>query len=382
MLRFSLSNSGDCPKKYAYKETAEPRQRSNFFHEVNPRFLDGHWHEFEVKQRLCASGVKFESGLGDEVECELELAGYKRKGHWDGVVVVPEQEKETIPRWLQYVPPGRYLLEVKSASTGMYMKMKKTDVRTVWPEYEAQVQCYLRSTALGIIDSGPRSDENQMGLVAAYGALKEKYGQREFTGEVPPAVLFLVKNKETGDIRSSVITPDAEFFDGLAERWTEAENDWDNGLLPQRLYVKKNLKCRECPGVSDCWGEPEESGNPNDPAFYTEEEMDGASQYALGKTLEDIGKKLKEEGNSKLEDAAQGSLGFVNISKYKKKRRVFDYNLIQLYLTEEQWNEVVHEEETEVVRKDVLLTEGEFRAMIAGRQDLLLLGAPEEEVGD
>ena len=378
MLRFSLSNAGDCPKKYAYKEMAEPRQKSNFFSEVNPRFLDGHWHEYEVKQRLCQSNVVFESGLGDEVECELVIAGSKRKGHWDGVVVVPAQDKDTIPRWLQYVPPGRYLLEVKSASSGMYQKFKKTDVRTVWPEYEAQVQCYLRSTPLGIIDSGPRSDENQLGLVAAYKALKEKYGQKKFDGTTPPAVLFLVKNKDTGDIRSLVITPDAAFFDELDERWSNAEEAWKSNNLPEKLYVKKNLKCRECPGVRDCWGEPDEPGNPNDPAFYTSEEMDASEQYALGKTLEDIGKKLKQEADVKLEDAAQGSLGFINIKRYKKKRRTFDSNLLQLYLTDEQWEKVQVWEESEVTRKDVTLTETEFRGILAKHQKDLLLAAPEE----
>lgn len=378
MLRFSLSNAGDCPRKYAYKETAEPRTKSDAFHEVNPRFLDGHWHEFEVKQRLCANNVQFESGLGDEVECSLVMGGSVRKGHWDGVVNVPEQDKDTIPRWLQYVPPGRYLLEVKSASTGMYQKFKKTDVRTVWPEYEAQIQCYLRSTPVAVVDSEPRSDENQLGLVAAYKALKEKYGQLSFSGETPDAVLFLVKNKETGDIRSSVVTFDPEYLDMLEERWSVAEQEWEKGSLPDKIFEKRSVKCRECPGQSSCWGAPDEPSNPNDIAFYTRDEMEAAEQYALGKTLEDIGEKLKVEAGVKLEDAAQGNLGFVNIKKYKRRRKSFDSNLLQFYLTEQQLKECTVEEEIEVTRRDVTLSETDFRAILAKHQEKLFLAAPDE----
>ena len=250
-----LSQIGQCPRKIGYHiQTDTPIIRVQ-----NQRMVDGIWHEYEVKLRLYKMGATFELGFPSRFTVQWPLLDGYIYGHPDGIVVIPDG----LPHFGLYTPGGRYLLEVKSMSEGMWWQFVKKGLRVSHPHYFDQVQGYMDSSE----NMEQPIDEDELDTMFHQMCFEagEEIQELVYNYEpehplalkpviIPTQSLVVAKNKTSGDLRFEVVPYDEDYTAGLRQRWESANVLVEDGLLPGRPYTTpKNWECRECPFIEPCW---------------------------------------------------------------------------------------------------------------------------------
>ena len=369
------SNLGHCPRKLAYQANrvmqADERQRDSTTPSDNPRFDDGHWHEFDIKRRMCAEGVVFEGGITLVHNVTMTIdQDWIINGHVDGVVNVPGITRTP---WLPY---GRYTLEAKSMAPGSFWKFIKSRYREGFPSYFDQIQGYLHSV---FSHWTPMGDE-QTPVKALYAGLWAHEDVYEDPPPMPNRALIAAKNKETGKIFSEVIEADDTHWDGLTRRWRVAATAVANNELPDRLYEdSNNFECGDCPFKTDCW---QDGGSTLLPvqAITSPDADNAAVLLTVGKALEKLSEQMIDAATPSLTPDTLGKfqVGNVKINKYETKNVVWDHKRLEKELPAEYLREVRIETTRTTVRRDVpKVTPEELRGLIIELQTAnspLLLG--------
>ena len=324
--KISMHGIGHCPRRIAYPLITDPgiSALAEMVEKVeNPRFWDGHIHEALVKLYLSERGVEFLVGLKQEASVVDEALGIV--GHVDGVVDVTNL---TVGK--RNIPDGRYLLEVKSASSGSWWEFAKNGYMATNPAYYAQIQMYLNGTMGEIEDSAKRIDsmdvERSMILNSIYSAMPV-VDHPEYLNGVPDKALILIKNKESGEIYSSVITKDPAYYEELVDRWTSAQKDVESNTLPSRLHNSPdNYECKRCPYLTECWSGVVTMAKPT--------EITNTSALQLAEDYVRVSKEVKEKSDeletikTKLEELAGDDdkvvIGDVVITKVVTTRKTVD----------------------------------------------------------
>lgn len=304
----TVSRLGDCPRRLAYillsGEQREP--------EVNPVFLEGHWHEFEVKQRI-SPWVTWEAGICDEAYVAWEVTpDWTIRGHLDAIGTVSASSG------MPYLPQrgGRYLIEIKSMGPGTYWQFVKKGIPAY---YYAQIQGYMSSALKGVQDTKERAGEDQIGLLAAYGALRVV--RNPLLNHVPDCCLFLVKNRDTGDIRSTVADHDPYCVADLRARWKAAEERIQDSQPPDRLYADgTSAECKRCPFKDQCW--EDDVPRPVERVITNPLIDDAVDQYVVGKVLVGQGNQLVTDARNRLDcNLTEGVYRTANAKVRKYTRR-------------------------------------------------------------
>ena len=227
-----LSGLGNCPRPLGYR-VLEVGPDPEFHEEAeeNPRFIDGHYHEWDIKRRMVKDGVKFTAGLWQSVRVRLNLYRDMVITHGsrkiDGIISVPE----TVTKY----PTGNFIAEMKSMSSGYFWKFVKGGYRVGFPGYFAQIQGELNAEFGEFI---PLSDEDTP-FLKMYQELKGGEDWQcvsDAITELPSKALIIAKNKETGKLWYEQIEKDEAYFIGLSRRWRDAEDEIMEGNLPDRLH--------------------------------------------------------------------------------------------------------------------------------------------------
>lgn len=316
-----ISALGACPRQHALEALATSITDGG----ENPRFLDGHWHEFEVKRRLLQTKVvSFENGLATQAVVKLFVGGVVGHitGHLDGTV--------TIESGQPYLPTGRFLLEVKSMSSGTYWQFSKLGLQEAFPTYWAQIQGYLSSHFIGL--------EQYTG----FPPLRDAYNQLEHTkggvspviASVPDLALIVAKNKDTGAIRTEIIEPDQSVTDFYCARWEQALADFAAGKLPERAHSKGYKWCSPL-----CWPE-EDTETPTVLQVTAQEALEAAEQYTIGSTLVTMGGRLMEEAKPVIEARTDGygkyQVGPLSVNVYPRKREDWNHRKLESILSADE----------------------------------------------
>lgn len=332
------STVGACPKRLAYMSDSVTERVDNGQASENPRFDDGHWHEFDVKRRIGEAGGMFEGGVSRVHNAEVRIHDeWAVRCHWDGVIHV--NTDRDLPAWL---PSGRFLIEVKSMATGSFWKFVKDGYRRAFPGYFDQVQAYLNSSFTKFT---PMSEERTPVRDLYHGLWAYEFTEYELAllpRSTPVYALILAKNKETGRIWSEVVERDDTHWDGIIRRWRVAEAAVVRGELPDRLYDNdKNFECRECPWRETCW-QDHEGREVAVTELTTIDAIEASQLLTLGRAFEQAGERMVEQAAAVLTPEAPGKyvVGDVKINKFPVDKVTWDYNRIEELLTAEQLREV------------------------------------------
>ena len=293
-----LSQLGSCPRKFSYRlRTPLP---DDYKEEYNSLFADGNWHEFEVKYRLQKLGVIFEAGYPSVVEVVNTINGEVSTGHLDGIVQV--LGGGSIILGGQHLPHGRYILEVKSMNSGSWWQMRKKGLKESHPSYWAQIQGYLFSQMMGIIDNVnlPVGKDPIDEIVNIMADVQKFFTEPVFSlSYMPLKALEVSKNKDTGQLQWEVVYPDPIYMDEISDRWRDATLQHDQGGLPDRLYDNEdNWECRDCAFREECWGTEVDNTvvNLDDPML-----VDAATQFIEGKKLASKAEDIMDKARPVLE---------------------------------------------------------------------------------
>ena len=352
-MKVRASGLGHCARRVGYRVIEEEDNQTVYSSEKpfrNPRFHDGHYHEYDVKERLGLMGVRFHSGITSQRKMivSMRVGWVLGSAHIDGEIVVPEGIKgngssNNIP---PQIKPGAYVLEVKSASSGPYWKFKKKGLREGFPEYFDQVQTYLNGTSggLSVVDDNPVRD--------LYRRIK-KYEVTIADWSFPTKALVVFKNKESGELAFEVVEKDHGYWEGLRKRWVVAEAYMTLYELPDRLYENSdNYECGDCPWKNVCWeDEDEEEGigkevvvgsivpiAPDTDGPLPEEINTAADMYAVGKKIEGIGRVMMVESAPVLTAVQEGTakVGAVRVTGFQANKTSWDYKELERVLNEDQ----------------------------------------------
>lgn len=355
--RLRLSALGYCAAKAGYgvlmPRPAKPGPK-------NYRFDDGHYHEYEVKRRLAGWGMEFEAGLTEEAVVSLDvLPDWPVTGHLDGIVNAP-QAIETDSGYK--IAPGRYILEVKSMSSGPWWKFVKDGYRKAFPSYYDQIQAYLFSSVEEFEDVASRADLKDIAGLYAGLAMSEippavkLYADKERV-LLPEKALIVAKNKESGEARYEVVLPDEGYLESTLRRWHEADEAVAQGRIPERDHeTPDNYECRDCPWFAECWDEATTQKPVT--VLSDEESVEAAKAIALGKMLEKRGKELQAKHKDTLtgliqEVSPQGSkfkAGPATVTVYDRTTTKWDHKLIEELLSKQALAQVRETTKTKVVR--------------------------------
>ena len=366
---------GYCPRRLEYQAIngGIGEVRDQDAPSDNPRFDDGHWHEFDIKRRMGAAGVTFEGGITRVHNVTMEISdGWVINGHVDGVVNVDDSRTA----WL---PDGRFTLEAKSMAPGSFWRFIKSRYREGFPAYFDQIQGYLHSR---FSRWTPMSEEHTP-VKALYDGLwaHETTEDGPTSGcPMPETALIVAKNKETGRIYSEVIEADDTHWEGLQRRWRVAADAVGNGGLPDRLHEdSNNFECRDCVFNAECW----EEGSSLVPvqALTSPAEEDAAKLLTVGKALEKLSEEMINTATRVLSPTSLGKyqVGDVKINKYETKSVVWDHKRLERELPAAYLEEVRVEGVRETIRRDVpKVTTEQLRELIVelqgGSSPLLLAG--------
>lgn len=341
------SRLGNCPREAAYASDDDrvnsiDRDNSNdSFVEVNPRFADGHYHEFDIKRRFIEAGAKFIIGTHKVANVKIKFRDdWYINGHLDGVVYIPGLFT------LLPIPEGFYIFEGKSMSTGPYWKFVKGGYRETFPSYFDQGQGYLHSEA-DKLTSVMSEDNPTKSLYLELPAEEEMVKVfSSLPGGLPISkaekMLAVGKHKETGKLWYEVINKDESYWEGLKRRWLEADEGVSNNELPDRLHESPdNYECRDCRFSKECW-EIEEAPAENVSVSVVDETstdlLAAADIYAAGKTLAGLADKMVEYGKARLQLAEVGkvTVGKVKVNAYTTNRRIWNTKRLEEELTSQQ----------------------------------------------
>ena len=316
---------GHCPKRLAAPILQGPQEEDQKDAVDNPRFRDGHWHEYDVKTRLLKDNVRFESGIKTVTKVNFRLAGnILVPGHLDGIIQVDGTSKQ--------FPLGRWLLEVKSMNEGTFWKLLKQGYQEGFPSYYDQIQAYLNSEYAGY---GYRPGVDDDPTTPLYNMLNY---QEEEEMPLPDMGLVIAKNKGSGQLKPLPILPDDSYADGLRRRWFAAIEAVDQLRWPERLWDSpdNNYECRSCPIRQTCWGEL--VGVPAIVTAPTPDQEAAAKMYQFGKTLGKFAEQLQDASRPALEpeDAGKIQLGPLSINKYPTKHVLWNHKLVEQMLSPEQ----------------------------------------------
>jgi len=317
MDNLRLSKFGTCPRKLAYPQIQNLPQDSEGY---NPRFVDGWWHEYEVKHRLALHEVIFETGLF--TTCDVTLDDFT--GHIDGIIRSNGE----------YLPEGRFLLEIKSMSTGTFWQWLKNGTKVYYPDYYGQVQGYmaarpnfvrtqniteyfdnlwLQKIMLGITDVMSNTHKELWEIVDPNKGLP--------ITEIPKQCLLIAKNKDTGQLKWEVIYYDEDYVEDRKILWAEANKAVDFGRLPERPYEEPAKECNYCPFMEECWRE-EVPKAALLPTFSPDYNLDTAiTTYIEGKKMADRGEELMEAVRPTIAqvEAAKWAYGGISVSHSIRK---------------------------------------------------------------
>lgn len=318
---------GACPRRYGYAALRE-EEVAHISEEKEQLFLDGWWHEYEVKRRLAGRGVLFEAGIRSTIECAVPLykagsdgATIHVPGHLDGIIKV---EKD-----LPGIPIGRYILEVKGLG-GTFWSFIKKGLRISHPAYFDQVQGELHADGEKAIRSygPPHEDPTVATALRALvdGIAEVQIPHSSLLRHWPTKAVVVAKSKEKGNIHSQVIEPDEGAFASLCRRWRAADDAVANGDLPLRLHeTPNNWECKECPFQEECWGGEEDDRGLQVPIAKGDPSLlEVAERYAQGYQLAKEGEAMMAEAKPVL-DAGEGnySVGPVTVMHSQRKHQTW-----------------------------------------------------------
>lgn len=374
-----VSGLGNCPRPLGYRVLEvgpDPGQVGGG--EENPRFRDGHYHEWDIKRRLIDDGVRFISGLNSSIRVNLNLYRDFVVSHGsrkiDAVISIPPENK---------YPSGTYIGEMKSMATGYFWKFVKGGYRIAFPSYFAQIQGELFST----FESYQPITTDDTPFVDLYRALGAVEVNQDPTGLIlPDKAMVFAKNKESGRIHYEVIEADEAYFVGLSKRWRRAEDEVEKGELPDRLHDDDdNYECAQCPWRSKCWGAQVEVHTASQAIILNEEVRPAAEAYAVGKKLSEIGESIMDANKEALVLTAKGStkIGPVKVTAFETKRAHWNHKRLKEILTPTQLDEVYLEKTSLTHRRDVdTMTNEEIMELVrklkAGSLPLLTSGEDHE----
>ena len=372
------SNLGYCPRKLGYQATTEyvGEARDQDAPSTNPRFDDGHWHEFDIKRRMGAAGVVFDGGITLVHNVVMEIDhNWVINGHLDGVVMIPDRPLST-ELWL---PEGLYTLEAKSMAPGSFWKFVKSRYREGFPSYFDQIQGYLHSE---FSHWTPMSEEHTpvKALYEGLWAHEVEISDPKSGCPMPDTALIVAKNKETGKIFSEVVEADDTHWDGLTRRWITARDLIADGELPDRLHEDaNNYECKDCPFMATCWAD----GRAVVPVtvVLSPDAQNAAKLFTVGKALERLSEQMIDAAipNLRPDGLGKWEVGGVKINKYTTKSVVWDHKRLERELPAEYLADVRVESTRETVRRDVpKVTPEELRQLVIDLQavngPLLLAG--------
>ena len=364
---------GYCPRRFGYQAIngGIGEARDQDAPSENPRFDDGHWHEFDIKRRMGAAGVVFESGITRVANVGIIIAeGWIIGGHLDGIVVVDDSRTA----WL---PDGRFILEAKSMAPGSFWRFIKSRYREGFPAYFDQIQGYLHSTTFTYT---PMSEEHTPVKALYEGLWAHETSEPPYPNPTPDRALITAKNKETGRIYSEVVEADDTHWEGLQRRWRVAAEAIGNGGLPDRLHEdSNNFECRDCVFNAECW--EERSSLVPVQVLLSPAEEDAAKLLTVGKALEKLSEEMINTATRVLSPTSLGKyqVGDVKINKYETKSVVWDHKRLERELPAAYLEEVRVEGVRETIRRDVpKVTTEQLRELIVelqgGSSPLLLAG--------
>lgn len=341
MIKVSGSSAGLCPKRLA---TSPPLSSQPA--EPNPRFMDGHWHEFDAKRRLVEDGVVFERGL--ETEASVRASFYTEDGHPDGIVQITDQTAKK-----NYLPhPGRYLLEIKSMSQGSYWSFVRDGLRISNPSYYDQVQSYMAAEVTGSRSVGDEGERGKNVLASMYLA---EFRGKEVRPEqdIPTNCLLIVKNKETGAMYGELVEFDPDHVDVLGTRWSKAQSADQMGFHPDKLHTTPdNYECKRCHLYESCWGQKTK-------VVDTSGLVNEAKTFVMAKESFDMAKEVMDKARKKLEGAIveDGTVsvgGIVSVTRSTRRSVNWDSKILNAALTKEQMEAACKEKVSSVVTVRVL----------------------------
>ena len=332
LLRGSLL--GACPRRLGYMAQEEPVEVTDpplIKASENPRFDDGHWHEFDIKRRQAEAGVIFECGLRKIMEIRIRLADdWAVNGHLDGVIRVPQGLGL---RWLR---TGRHISEDKSMAQGMYWKFVKAGYQETFPSYYDQIQGYLHSEFVKFTN-----------VLSETTPVKELYKNIAYaevdlddSDLIPETAQISGKNKENGSIWGELVPADEGYFTGLCRRWTDADLALSVNAIPDRHHEDpNNYECRECPWMKECW---EEVAVAPSVLEVTEDTREAVRLYKIGKALERTAKNMLDYAEPYLSPQMDGKFEVedMKINRYQTKRTSYNDTELRKLLTTEQYESV------------------------------------------
>ena len=347
-----LSGLGNCPRPLGYRVLeVGPDPEFKEETEENPRFIDGHYHEWDIKRRMVKDGVKFYAGLGESVRVRLNLyrdmVVTKGSRKIDGIINVPESVSK--------YPAGDFIAEMKSMASGYFWKFVKGGYRVGFPSYFAQIQGELNAQ----LDSYGPLEESDTPFVALYQALPNQDGL-ELPVTLPEKALIVAKNKETGKLWYEQIEKDEAYFVGLSRRWRDAEDAIAHEELPDRLHEDAdNYECAQCPWKSKCWEQQIIQvlgiGPTVDTIIPLEDLEPAAEAYAVGKKFVELGEKIMDANKEVLSIGAPGSVrvGPVKVVTFNTSRTSWNHKRLEEILTPAQLAEVRVTKQSLSTRRDV-----------------------------
>ena len=369
-----LSGLGNCPRPLGYRVLeVGPDPEFKEETEENPRFIDGHYHEWDIKRRMVKDGVKFYAGLGESVRVKLNLyrdmvvtMGSRKI---DGIINVPD----TVAKY----PHGDFIAEMKSMASGYFWKFVKGGYRVGFPSYFAQIQGELNAE----FGSYEPLEESDTPFVAMYKEFQKNSEPLPLV--LPEKALIVAKNKETGKLWYEQIEKDEAYFVGLSRRWRDAEDAIAHEELPDRLHEDAdNYECAQCPWKSRCWVEVA-VGKPTASALslWGEDAAPAAEAYAIGKKFVELGEQIMEGPKELLSMVSPGSVrvGPVKVTAFNTNRTIWNHKRLEEILTPAQLDEVRITKQSLYTRRDVdKLTGDEIMDLIkkvkSGTVSLLMEG--------
>jgi hypothetical protein len=260
-ITFRMSSAGKCPR-------ALSAQYLDYEAKPAPEWLaraayEGRMHENIIIEDLTIEGYNIDSR---QQELVLDYPEFTLTGHIDGIIYSLSSE-------------GAKLLEIKTMSQfefNRWMRGKFSE----FPQYEAQLACYLTATAL-------------------------------------PEALYLVKNRNTGSIyrNTYALSSLVPTFNTVLERLGKAAESINKDELVPATFDPQSVECKRCNYQKLCITEP--SATEVDlPALDKAVET-----WREGKELSDRGKALTDEARVILNEYAR---------KFDAKRFVHNKLSVQL----------------------------------------------------
>lgn len=255
-LGYAVPEVGGCVRRGWYERTAWQEKELPDI-SLQRKFDEGSWHESRLMQELWAAGVHVV-----ESQRAFDWAEYQITGHIDGKIINDEDGKA--------VP-----LEIKSMASQVFDQVKTFDDFRRYPwtrAYMVQIQLYM---LLNNEDTA----------------------------------VFLLKNKNTGEIRQINVELDYELAEAALKTAESINNHIAQGTDPDRISNRDT--CALCSFKSLClpeinWVEPLKIED--DPSFA--EKLD---RYAELKDAEKEAGKLWDEIRGKAKATAESNGGALNM---------------------------------------------------------------------